>query len=95
MDPVKTLLFLAITCVAVGLYFHDKQQTAKLNQATAVNADLTQQLASYQTAVYQLKQQLSMTQYSGSHVSPSVPGPAYQSPLNTGGLETHSLDESH
>jgi hypothetical protein len=96
MAPVKFLLFLGMACVIVGLYFHDKQQTAKLDTATAQNADLTQQLANYQTAVYQLKTQLaSMSGGLPSRGQPQQPMGNYQSPLSTGGLTTHGLDESH
>lgn len=95
MAAVKFLLFLGMACVIVGLYFHDKQQTAKLDTATAEVTDLTQQVQNYQTAVYQLKSQLSTAQaYSGHSVTPSQMG-NYQSPLETGGLVTHGLDESH
>jgi len=96
MGAVKFLLFLGMACVIGGLYFHDKQQTAKLDTALSENADLTQQLQSYQTAVYQLKSQLSTAQsYSGRPAAAQQPAGNYQSPLSTGGLQLHGLDESH
>jgi hypothetical protein len=96
MRAVKFLLFLAMACVIAGLYFHDKQQTAKLDAATAANADLTQQMANYQTAVYQLKTQLaSMSGGFPARGQQQQPAGNYQSPLSTGGLTTHGLDESH
>jgi hypothetical protein len=93
---VKILLFLGMACIIVGLYFHDKQQSAKLDTATAQVADLTQQLQSYQSAVYQLKSQLASFQSSAGRPAP-VPQSMgnYQSPLSSGGLVTHGLDESH
>jgi len=54
---VKFLLFVALLAAAVGLFFHDKQQTADLAKALQENADLTQQLSTYQSSVYQLKAQ--------------------------------------
>jgi hypothetical protein len=42
---VKNLLLFLLVLAGVGLFFHDKQQTADLKKAEDENAQLTQQLA--------------------------------------------------
>ncbi len=47
---MKNLLLFALLVASGILFFHDKQQSADLVREQAENAQLTQQLASYQTA---------------------------------------------
>jgi multidrug resistance efflux pump len=99
---VKTLIFLVVVCVAVGLFFHDKQQTADLTKANADNATLTQQvqtltqnLQAYQNAVYQLKAQLATAQAAARGTTITQPISNYVSPLETGHVEGPRPDGSH
>jgi uncharacterized protein YlxW (UPF0749 family) len=77
---VKFLVFLALLAAVIGLYFHDKQQTADLTKEQQENADLTQQLTAYQSAVYQLKAQAARLNAQVATQSAIVNRPAPQAP---------------
>lgn len=89
---MKFLLFFAIIVVCAALYYHDKQQTADLAKANAEVAGLNQQLASYQSAFYQLKIQLAAAQESAKHPAPAQFIQNYQSPLKTDHLDGSGPD---
>ena len=77
---MKNLLVFLLVLAAVGLFFHDKQQTADLTQARSDNVVLTQQFqdkeAAYnglQLKVQQLTAQIAQISAQGamqSHLSP-------------------------
>jgi len=78
-----------------GLFFHDKQQTADLGKAQAENAQLTDQLAAYQSQVVQLQiklqqatAQAARATSEGNLSNQSAPAQApYRSPLTTDHLQ--------
>ena len=59
---MKNLLFFLIVLAGVGLFFHDKQQTADLAKAQADNAQLAQQLSDAQAALNGARLQLNQAQ---------------------------------
>ena len=62
---MKNLLLILLVLAGVGLYFHDKQQTADLLKAQQENALLTQQLSDKDAALTSL--QARARQYSGQY----------------------------
>ena len=60
---MRDLLIVLLLLAGVGLFFHDKQQTSDLAKARADNDQLTQQLASYQTAYAQLQARMRQPYY--------------------------------
>jgi len=87
---LKTLLILILMAALGGLFFHDKQQTEALARVQDENAQLTQQLATYQLEYSQL--QAKMRQVSTSQAG-FQPEPA-SGQSGSGGLHTLHLDDS-
>lgn len=54
---MKNLLVFLLVVAAIGLFFHDKQQTADLARARADNATLTDEIGKYESQVGQLEAQ--------------------------------------
>jgi hypothetical protein len=69
---VKNLLLILLVLAGVGLYFHDRQQTADLLKAQQDSDVLRQQLSDKDAALTTLQAQV--RQYSGQYSQPSPAG---------------------
>jgi hypothetical protein len=85
---VKTLLILILLAALGGVIFHDKQQTAELARVQDENAQLTQQLATYQLQYSQLQAKMRQVSTSQAGFQPE-PAPG----KSRSGLQTLHLQD--